>query len=143
MTNATDTHQIAGYELVLADHPGGIVSLHVRHAGLGGREIDALRRTYATADEAVAAKRNAWKFLASGGRIVEHATGRVDLIPAAETRAEALRRYLAEQDGRRARGMHDRAGVAAAEAELAALEGDELAALRERLRSSLIANLAA
>lgn len=52
-----------------------------------------------------------------------------------EARREELRRYLAEQDGRRVRGMHDRAGIKAAEAELAELEDDQTRALRERLRN--------
>ncbi len=54
---------------------------------------------------------------------------------AVEARQEELRRYLAEQDGRSRRGMHDRAGVKAAEAELAEMEGDDMRALRDRLRA--------
>lgn len=54
---------------------------------------------------------------------------------AVEARREELRRYLAEQDQRAQRGMHDRAGVKAAEAELAELEGDDIKALRDRLRA--------
>lgn len=54
---------------------------------------------------------------------------------AAEARREELRRYLAEQDTRSRRGMHDRAGVKAAEAELAEMEGDDMRNLRDRLRA--------
>jgi hypothetical protein len=51
-----------------------------------------------------------------------------------EARREELRRYLQEQDTRSRRGMHDRAGVKAAEAELAEIEDGETRALRDRLR---------
>ncbi len=82
MTNnaATETHEIAGYVLSLASHPGGVHSFHVAHAGFGGAEIDALRATFPTRDEALAAKRNAYRFLAAGGRIVESADGTVALV---------------------------------------------------------------
>ncbi len=96
---------------------------------VGGAWVDATSRPFATEDEArTYARRMVREYHAA----------------AVESRREELRRYLAEQDARRQRGMHDRAGVAAAEVELAGLEDDELAALRLRLRSdaALIAHLA-
>lgn len=52
-----------------------------------------------------------------------------------EMRRQELCRYLSEQASREGRGMHDRAGIKAAEAELAELEDDQTRALRERLRN--------
>jgi hypothetical protein len=120
-TPATDSHEIAGYVLSLAAHPGGVHSLHVTPAILGAAEIDALRATFPSRDEALAAKRNAWRFLASGGRIVANGDGTVSLVaptvklapPAASTATKvsdpgllALQRAVCA-GGYIARGGHD------------------------------------
>ncbi len=79
-TPATESHTIAGYLLTINAHPGGVHSLHVTPTVLGAAEIDALRCTFPSRAEALAAKRNAWRFLASGGRIVLNADGTVSLV---------------------------------------------------------------
>jgi hypothetical protein len=90
-----------------------------------GRHIDRTSRPFATEGEA---------------RTYARSVVRDYYNQAVEARRQELRRYLAEQDGRRVRNMHDRAGVKAAEAELAELEDDETRALRDRVRAHLANN---
>lgn len=93
MTHTTETHTIAGYALTLAAVPGGF-TVNVAPATTGGLpivgpDISALRSHYADLDSALAAKRNAYRFLATGGRIVRRADGGVDLIPGSDATAHS------------------------------------------------------
>ncbi len=86
----------------------------------GGAFIDATSRPFDNEDDARDHAR----------RMVRHYH-----TEAVDNRRAELARYLAEQDQRSSRDMHDRAGIKAAEAELAEMEGDDMRNLRDRLRA--------
>ncbi len=80
-------HQAGAYILTCNPQPNGHYSVHVEHASTGA-EIDGLRTTWPTYEQAIACMRNAYRHFATGGTIADGACGGVILIrPKAETPA--------------------------------------------------------
>ncbi len=72
-------HQAGAYILTLNALPAGHYSVHVEHASTG-KEIDGLRTTWPTFEQAIASMRNAYRHFATGGTIAPGACGGVTLV---------------------------------------------------------------